>query len=239
MTDDRFKELLGPYLLGELSVEEERELERHLEGCSGCRSELARVRQTHNLLRELAAGEPPPELKARVLARARGEIPARSGGGWKLWIPAAAALVVVAVLGIGLLRAITGDSSEGIPLSATAVAPEAGGEVRGEVEGENFRIELVVWGLPELREDEYYEMWYYAEEGGRISCGTFRVDPEGRATVNLTAPVSARDYPEIEITREPDDGDPGASGEEVLEGDLRNAQASGFGKISVFDTLSG
>jgi anti-sigma-K factor RskA len=234
VNDDRFKELLGPYLLGELSVEEARELERHLEGCSGCRSELARVRQTHDLLRELAAGEPPPELKARVLAQARSEIPARPAGGWRIWIPAAAALLVVAVLGIGLIRAITGDSSEGIPLTATADAPEAGGEVRREVEGGNFRIELTVWDLPELREDEYYEMWYYADkDDGRISCGTFRVGPEGRTTVNLTAPASARSYPEIEITREPDDGDPDSSGVEVLEGNLRDTQASSFGKISV------
>jgi hypothetical protein len=36
--------------------------------------------------------------------------------------------------------------------------------------------------------------------------------------VNLTAPATDRDYPEIEITREPDDGNPAASGEEVLEG---------------------
>jgi hypothetical protein len=40
--------------------------------------------------------------------------------------------------------------------------------------------------------------------------------------VNLTAPVTAGDYPEIEITREPDDGNPEASGEEVLEGSLRS-----------------
>ena len=45
---------------------------------------------------------------------------------------------------------------------------------------------------------------------------------QGRTTVNLTAPATARDYPEIEITREPDDGNPEASGEEVLEGKLRS-----------------
>jgi hypothetical protein len=28
-------------------------------------------------------------------------------------------------------------------------------------------------------------------------------------------------YPEIEVTREPDDGDPGSSGVKVLVGDLR------------------
>jgi anti-sigma-K factor RskA len=221
VAEDRFEECLGSYLLGELTVEEERELEHHLERCAECRRELARARQSHDLLRQLAASEPPAELKDRLLARARGETAGRSRGWW-FWTSAAAALLVIAVLGVGLLRAISGDSSSGVPLTATALAPEAGGEVRIEDVGENFQVELEVWGMPELKEDEYYEMWYYAEDGGRISCGTFRAGPEGHTTVNLTAPATARDYPEIEITRELDDGDPDASGEEVLEGKLRS-----------------
>ena len=221
MAEDRFEELLGSYLLGELSVEEERELERHLEGCPRCRGELERIRQTHNLLRQLAANEPPAELEDRVLAQARGEIPARSRSRWRFWVPAAA-LLAIAVLGAGLLWTITGDSSEGIPLTSTVPASEGGGEVSGEVDGGNLQIELVVWGLPKLRKDEYYELWYAKEDGGRISCGTFRAQQGGQTTVNLTAPASAVSYPEIEVTREPDDGDPGSSGEKVLVGDLRS-----------------
>jgi anti-sigma-K factor RskA len=222
VAEDRFEELLGSSLLGELTDEDECELERHLKECPGCRNEMDRVRQTHNLLRQLAASEPPTELKARVLARVRDETPGRSSGEWWFWGSAAAALLIVAVLGVGLLRAITSDPSSGVPLTATALAPEAGGEVRVEELGENFQVELEVWGMPELKEDEYYEMWYYAEDGGRISCGTFRVGSEDRTTVNLSAPATAVDYPEIEITREPDDGDPKASDEEVLEGSLRS-----------------
>jgi anti-sigma-K factor RskA len=109
-----------------------------------------------------------------------------------------------------------------VPLTATALAPDAGGQVQVEEDGENFQVALEVWEMPKLEEDEYYEMWYYAEDGDRISCGAFRVGPDGRTTVNLTAPSTARDYPEIEITREPDDGNPEASGEEVLEGKLRS-----------------
>ena len=222
MTEDRFEELLGPYLLGELSSEEEREIERHLAGCSECRGELARARQTHDLLRELAAGGPPPELKTRVLARARGEVPARSRATWRLWAPAAAALVLAAVLGLWLLQPTTGDSSAEVALTSTALAPGASGDLRGEKIGENFQIELEVRELPRLRKDEYYEMWYAREDGGRISCGTFRAQQGGQTTVNLTAPASAVSYPEIEVTREPDDGDPGSSGEKVLVGDLRS-----------------
>jgi anti-sigma-K factor RskA len=221
VAEDRFEGLLVSYLLGELTVEEELELERHLEECPECRHELSRVQRTHDRLRQLATYEPPTELEERMLARVRGETPARPSGGWRLWV-SAAALVVVVVLGIGILRAILGDSPNAVPLTSTAVAPEAGGRVRVEEQGENFQVELEVWKMPDLEEDEYYEMWYYAEDGDRISCGAFRTGPEGRTTVNLTAPSTARDYPEIEITREPDDGNPEASGEEVLEGKLRS-----------------
>ena len=223
MAEDRFEELLGSYLLGELTVDEERELERHLEGCSGCQSELNRVLQSHDHLRKLAASEPPPELKARVLEQVRVEPPARSSGGWWFRGLAAAVLLVVAVLGIGLLQYLTDDFSTGVPLSATALAPEAGGEVQVERVGQNIRVDLEVWGMPDLKEEEYYEMWYYAEGGGRISCGTFRVGPEGRTTVKLSAPATTGDYPEIEVTREPDDGNPEASGKAVLEGRFRSS----------------
>ena len=92
MAEDHFEELLVSYLLGELTVDEERELERHLEGCSGCRSELNRVLQSHDHLRKLAASKPPPELKVRVLEQVMGEPPARSSGGWWFRGLAAAAL---------------------------------------------------------------------------------------------------------------------------------------------------
>ena len=222
MGEDRFEELLGPCLLRQLTAEEERELEHHLEECSRCREELDRLRQTHDLLRELALKGPPADLKSRTMVQARGETTTRYGVRWKLWVPAAAALLLAAVLGVGLLRAIIGDTPAGVSLSATALAPGASGELRGEKVGENIHFELEVRGLPELRKDEYYELWYAKEDGGRISCGTFRAQQGGQTTVNLTAPANAMSYPEIEVTREPDDGDPGSSGEKVLVGDLRS-----------------
>jgi anti-sigma-K factor RskA len=226
VTEDRFSGLLGPYVLGDLTADEKNELEHHLEGCPECRNELENIRHTHEILRKEAATVPPPELKDRVLAQATGEISERSRSRWRLLVPVAAALLVVVVFGVGLLLAFLNNASAGLPLTATALAPEASGVVRGEPAGENIRIELEVRGLPELGEDEYYEMWYYTEDedgGGRISCGAFRTAPEGQTTVDFTTPLNAREYPKIEVTREPDDGDPVSSGEAVLEGDLRDA----------------
>ena len=68
-------------------------------------------------------------------------------------------------------------------------------------------------------------MWYTKKGGGRISCGTFTVQPEGRTTVSMSAPATSVAYPEVEITLEPDDGNPDSSGDVVLEGSLRDLGA--------------
>jgi anti-sigma-K factor RskA len=220
VNEDRFEQFLGPYVLGQLSGAEERELESHLEHCPDCREDLEEVRHAHGLLRT-AAGGPPQELKEWVLARARNESRQRPAGRWRIWLPVAVALLVVAVLSFGVLRTLS-DSSGGLALSATSVAPQAGGELRGERVGDNLKVELEAWGLPEPRGGEYYEMWYARAGEGRISCGTFTVQPEGHTTVSMSAPASSVDYPEVEITLEPDDGDPGSSGKVVLKGSLRD-----------------
>ncbi len=220
MSEDRFEMLLGPFVLGELTDGEERELERHVEECPTCQNDLEELRSADGMLRS-AAASPPPELKDWVLARARSGRGHASGGRWRIWLPAAAALLVVALLSFGVLRTVTG-SSDGLALTATSAAPQAGGELQGEQIGDNLKVELDAWGLPEPEDGEYYEMWYAKANGGRISCGTFTTQPDGSATVSMSAPVSAVSYPEIEITREPDDGDPGSSGKVVLKGSLHD-----------------
>ena len=227
MSEDRFGDLLGPYVQGDLPAEEEREVDLHLRRCPCCRAQVEDVRRAHGLLREAAAFEAPPlDLKVRVLARVRAQpmdaarVGPTTGGGRGHWVAAAALLVVF--VGFGAFWAATGGPTRSLPLTATAAAPGAGGELRGEQVGENLRVELRVRDLPGLRGDEYYEVWYAKEGGGRISCGTFRAGPGGDAAVSMSAPVSAVSYPEIEVTREPDDGDPGTSGNVVLVGSLRD-----------------
>ena len=63
----------APYVLGELSAEEQRELERHLEGCPPCRSRLDRLRQTHALPQRAFTAAPPPVVKGRVLSQVERE----------------------------------------------------------------------------------------------------------------------------------------------------------------------
>ena len=90
MSEDRFEMLLGPFVLGELTDEEERALQRHLEECPSCRNDLDELRAADGILRSAASG-PPPELKDWVLARVRSERRPASGGRWRIWLPVAAA----------------------------------------------------------------------------------------------------------------------------------------------------
>ena len=90
---------------------------------------------------------------------------------------------------------------------------------------DRLKVELDAWGLPDPGKGGYYEMWYAKKGGGRISCGTFTAAPDGSASVSMSAPVSAVGYPEIEITQEPDDGNPGSSGKVVLKGSLNDLES--------------
>ena len=85
MSEDRFEMLLGPFVLGELTDEEEQELERHLEECPACQNDSTSYAAPTACCGPPRAG-PPPELKEWVLARAEREAPF-FGGRWRIWLP--------------------------------------------------------------------------------------------------------------------------------------------------------
>jgi hypothetical protein len=197
------RNLLGPYVMGALEPDEEREVEEHLRGCEGCRREAQDLGLVHERLADLAYATetPPPDLKDRVAAG----MP-RGAAGWRVprWAAVAAVLCALAVLG-GIL--VSGPSGLFAPetaatLEPTPLAPEAGGELRIERSAPNTEAELEVWNLPRLGEDEYYELWFGKGEG-RVSAGTFTVDEGGRVTCRMTVPAATvGGYRRVGITRE-------------------------------------
>ena len=71
MAEDRFEGLLGSYLLGELTVEEELELERHLEECRGCFSRAEFEKKLKSHVRDAASTRAPERLRSRIRALIR------------------------------------------------------------------------------------------------------------------------------------------------------------------------
>lgn len=211
----RFEELLALRVLGELGPEGALELGRHLTVCPECREEAEALRLVHDELSG-ASVPTPPHLKDRVMA----DLPRRR---WRVpGVLAAAALLMALLLGGVYAQFLDGtDAPAGeASLSPTELASGASGKVRLEETGSNVRVRLDVSGLPRLRSDEYYELWFVEGEE-RISGGGFTVDGEGRATVTMNAPGAADEYPAVGITREKSPGDPRPSPTKVLGGELR------------------
>jgi anti-sigma-K factor RskA len=121
--------LVASYALHALDDAEGRSFEQHLAACERCREELAGLREAAASLAYGATGPaPPPELKARILAQARGErekvasLPGRRRS-WTAPLAAAAAIAASVAIGLGVWTATR--PGEGDALSAVLSQPGA------------------------------------------------------------------------------------------------------------------
>ena len=197
----RTRDLLGPFVMGDLSADEERTVREHLEGCDPCREGVESLRLTHERLVEFAAvTEPPP---SRLKDRAVGGMPrpAARRAVPPSWLVAAAAALLVA-LGVAYGASLLGGGEVAANLEPTGRAPEAGGELSVQSPAANTQARLEVWGLPRSKEGEYYELWF-GKGDGRISAGTFTVGEEGELTCYMhVTQETVGDYQRVGITLE-------------------------------------
>lgn len=93
-------DLLEPCLDGDLGAGEAEAVRGHLERCSACAAEMALAARIRTELRALPELDCPPEVLDKVRRRGPGEVvPFRPRHAWSLRIAAAAAALVLAVLG--------------------------------------------------------------------------------------------------------------------------------------------
>jgi hypothetical protein len=176
-----WRELLGAYALGHLEGDERAGLEAHLEGCPGCREELAALAPVAQMLSHAdparfgPAPQPPPELGRRIAATIESERRQveqrqrrRLFGGFALGGVAAAA--VTAVLLLFVFGAGSGedpaqqvrfaDLPAGISIDAT-LQPHAYGT----------EIHMYVHGVPS---GTLCKVWLRGPKGVSYPAGTFR-----------------------------------------------------------------
>ena len=216
------RDLLGPFVMGDLPDDEEQTVEEHLEACVPCREEAESLRGVHERLAEFAAVSeaPPPQLKDRAVGgmpqpAARRSVPPS-------WLVAAAAALLVA-LGVAYGTSLLGGGEvAAADLQPMGEVPEAGGEVNVRGSGENLEVRLKAWGMPSCEREEYYELWFVEENGEHVSAGSFTVGESGDVDIDLNAPDFAHSYPRIGITVEKDK-DPRPSGVMMLGGELRES----------------
>lgn len=129
-------------------------------------------------------------------------------------VAAAAAIVAVAVSATLIVRNSTSQRTFDVALSATELAPGAGGSATMLKTASGWEIKLDAPGLPRLDGGQFYQAWLRNADGVLVPIGTFN---EGTA-VTLWAGVPPDQFPTMTITKESADGNQDSSGQRVLVG---------------------
>ena len=159
--------------------------------------------------------EPPPDL---VMPREAEAAPRRRRTLTLRPFPAfAVALLLLAVGAGGAMVAGSRDPEGGRTLT---LAPLAQGAAEGNVRVADAGGEatLAVSGLARSRPGEFYELWLLSPPGDLVSLGSFRVGAGGRAQLEVPLPVDPSRYRFLDVSVEPDDGDPSHSARSILRG---------------------
>ena len=147
----------------------------------------------------------------------------------------AAGLAVAFVLGAGTAEQTTRTVAEP-PRTVTVPDTELAGteEKSATLEGDGFQasaqvnaigpgrlVEVKSETVPIIPKGTYYELWFVGpgdapNRPNRISAGTWHPDKKGITDVRFLIAADPEKFPDIEVTKEPPDGDPRPSGNVVL-----------------------
>jgi anti-sigma-K factor RskA len=217
---------IADYLLGELPAAERAEVERRIARDSAFAEAVDRMRAVVEGLEAVPSGGWPSDDPSGVpslppvpgLERPRRRMRAAP----RPALAAAAAVAALAVgIAVGVLVARGGDDGppEGPVLALTRLGdagPEAHGEARVVGAGPGS-LRLDVSGLAPS-DGAFYELWLLDGADRMVSLASFRVPASGHAEVDVPLPVPVTDFRYIDVSREPDDGNPAHSGDSVLRG---------------------
>ena len=154
--------------------------------------ERARLRRVHDLL--VAAG-PPADMPAALAAPPVVGLRRRRAALALL----AAALVTAAFVGGWLARGAAGEAFEvraEVPMHGTGSARVASGLLSLGYPDDhgNWQMLVDVHGLRQLPKNGYYELMLTRDGKPVVTCGSFKVGPNGEATVQLGASYRLSDF---------------------------------------------
>jgi anti-sigma-K factor RskA len=201
MTDHaRYRDDAGPYLLGALNELERQAFERHLARCDECQETVELLRPAANALPgSVEQLDPPPGLKARLMAEVEGDRTRRRlraprlRGVPRLAFAAAAVALLGLAIGLGVAQ-LGGDDTRTVTATVAKAMPRAGGKL--EISGDSATLRL--HDMPDLGRARVYEVWL--QHGERmVPARTFVVGGSGVGNVELRN-VSGADG--VFVTRE-------------------------------------
>jgi anti-sigma-K factor RskA len=82
-------------------------------------------------------------------------------------------------------------------------------------------LALIVWNMPELPENQTYQIWLIDPQGGRVSAGIFRPESDQAYTTQIVFPQqSFSSFTGIGVTVEPAGGSEAPTGQRVFRVDF-------------------
>ena len=229
-SDPTAEDLAVEYVLGELSPEDAATFERRVAGDPALAEEVRRLRATLGLLPFATVTEPPPNLRARVLAAGRASAPARTSAPRRVvWSRFAAAAAAVLALAFGfdayrvrrdlaLERELTATLHEPNVVRSFALAGTGGAYGTVALDLDAKRGAVVVKGLRALPPGERYRLW--AQVGERsVFCGEFGASAAGTIVAQFPVPVESYTAPiaKLFLTKESTPRGPAPAGPTVME----------------------
>jgi hypothetical protein len=183
---------------------------------SAPRPEFLRAAAPSSAAPPVAAVPTPPSLPPSEPGVVRELRPRRS----RILLAMAASLLVGTGIGAGAVALANRDAAEQV--AATELAPLDDRDATGNAEvvatgdGEQLRVVLAA---PEL-DDGFYEVWLLEPDVKRmVQIGVVRA---GTTTLDLPDGIDLGEYPIVDVSVEPLDGDPTHSGDSVARGVLES-----------------
>ena len=232
---EHWHDATAAYLLGALDEAERAAFEEHLAGCPACREEVDELAPAAQALpMSVDPVDPPPSLKARIMAEVEREASLLAAAGpeadrppaarrrrrpsWRIprLVPAAVAagLLVVGVaigVGVGELR----DTPE--RTVAAKVSGASGATVSLEMNGDEGR--LLARDLPAPPSGRVYQVWLKRDgHAPEPTAALFVPSRDGAATASV--PGSMEGIDQVMVTDEPDGGSPQPTGDLLAVADV-------------------
>jgi hypothetical protein len=137
------------------------------------------------------------------------------------WLLAVAAAVVGAAVGAGAVAVLQGDDEGGASVAAAALDPlenaDASGSARVVEREDGTRVLELELQAPDL-DDAYYEVWLLRPDvSGLVPVGTTQA---GTSQFEIPDDLDLGQFPVVDVSIEPLDGDPEHSGDSVVRGVL-------------------
>jgi hypothetical protein len=234
------------YVLGNLGPTDLEAFEAHLAECGRCQAEVSEMRPLRDLLIEAIPVKAPAQLHERTIAAITATPSTRSDSDSTAqlrkpprWtsapgktavriLAAVATIVLIVALGPYLLMFLPvfggagggpEEESTELILVATNGGPQHGtATISGFAPG-NY-IDLKIKQLPPAPAGSRYTAWMVGpgdalSHPNRVAIGSFTTDGDATET-NMMTPASLKQYPVVDVTLEPLDGNPQRRGPQIL-----------------------